>query len=68
MARSDRRCCVQIFFMRGGKTVDREHFIIDDDYKEEDGEILRARFAVYMDSSYIPGEFLLTLCRGNRRR
>lgn len=60
MVRSDRHCCVQIFFMRGGKTVDREHFIIDDDYKEEDGEILRAfLLQFYMDSSYIPGEVLV---------
>lgn len=60
MARSDRHCCVQIFFMRGGKTVEREHFIIEDDYKESDDEILRAfLLQFYMDSSYIPGEVLV---------
>lgn len=60
MARSERRCCVQVFFMRGGKIVEREHFIIDDDYKEEDAQILRAfLMQFYMDSSYIPQEVLV---------
>lgn len=60
MARSDRRCCVQVFFMRGGKIVEREHFIIDDDYKEEDKDILQAfMMQFYMDSSYVPQEVLV---------
>ena len=62
MARSDRYCCVQVFFMRGGKTIEREHFIIEDDYKEKDDEILRAfLLQFYMDSSYIPSEVLVDM-------
>lgn len=62
MARSDRHTCVQVFFMRGGKIVERENFIIDDDYKETDADIMEAFLTqFYMDSSYIPKEILVDI-------
>ena len=32
--------CVQVFFMRKGKIIGREHFILEDKAKDESGEIL----------------------------
>lgn len=62
MARSDRRTCVQIFFMRAGKIVEREHFIIDDDYKEKDSALMQAfLMQFYMDASYVPKEILVDI-------
>lgn len=59
MARGIDEVCIQIFFIREGKIVGREHFLIDDIYKEEEGEILTAFFKqFYNNSAFIPREII----------
>lgn len=60
MARGDRTVCVQVFLMRSGKIVEREHFLMEDDYKEKARDLMAAFITqYYMDASYVPNELLV---------
>lgn len=60
MARGIEEVCIQIFFIRGGKIVGREHFIMEDIYNEDRKEILSPFVKqFYIGSAYIPKEILL---------
>lgn len=60
IARGVENVCVQIFFVRTGKIVGREHFIIRDSETSEREEILGAFIKqFYMGTSYIPKEILI---------
>lgn len=60
LARGIEEVCVQIFFIRGGKIVGREHFILEDNFNEARGEILSSFVKqFYIGSAYIPKEILL---------
>ncbi len=60
MARGEGSVCIQVFFMRAGKIVDREHFIMKDDYEVEPQEILSSFMKqFYIDMTYIPKEILV---------
>lgn len=51
---------MQVFLMRSGKIVDRQHFIIKDLYKESNEEIMSSFIKqFYLDIMYIPKEILL---------
>ncbi|MFM1525025.1 MULTISPECIES: excinuclease ABC subunit UvrC [Helcococcus] len=51
---------IQVFFMRSGKIVDREHFIIENDMDNNDAEILSSFMKqFYFDMTYIPKEIIL---------
>ena len=51
---------MQVFFMRKGKIVDREHFIIKNDYGESSNEIMSSFLKqFYLDIVYIPKEILI---------
>lgn len=51
---------IQVFFMRSGKIVDREHFIIEDEYNEENKKLLASFIKqYYFDMTYIPSEILM---------
>lgn len=51
---------IQVFFMRNGKIVDREHFIVENEFDESDSEILSSFMKqYYLDMTYIPKEILL---------
>lgn len=51
---------IQVFFMRNGKIVDREHFIIEDEFEESNSDILASFMKqYYLDMTYIPKEILL---------
>lgn len=51
---------MQVFFMRKGQIVDREHFIIKNDYKETDTEIFSSFLKqFYLDIMYVPREILI---------
>ena len=51
---------MQVFFMRDGKIVDREHFIIKDDYREKDEDIISSFMKqFYLNLMYIPKEILV---------
>ncbi|MCK9526368.1 MAG: excinuclease ABC subunit UvrC [Limnochordia bacterium] len=58
-ARHGELACVQVFFVRGGKLVGRDHFLLECSADEEGPEILRAFLQQYYEeASYIPREVL----------
>ncbi|MGM0396869.1 MAG: excinuclease ABC subunit UvrC [Bacillota bacterium] len=60
MARGVEEVVVQVFFIREGKIVGREHYIMEDSYVEERGEILSSFIKqFYPNSSFIPKEILI---------
>lgn len=51
---------IQVFFMRSGKIVDREHFTIEDEFNEDNSQILASFLQqYYFDMTYIPSEILM---------
>ncbi len=60
LARSNGQACVQIFFIRNGKLVGREYFILEGTSEEKTSTIL-AQFIgqYYEEASFIPKEVLL---------
>ena len=60
MARSTAGVCVQIFFIRGGKMIGREHFLLRGSEEESDTDILRAFLEQYYNqATFVPREVLL---------
>lgn len=60
MARAIEEVCIQVFFIRSGKILGREHFILEDNYNEDRGEILSSFIKqFYIGSAYIPKEIIL---------
>ena len=60
MARSAVGVCVQIFFIRGGKMIGREHFLLRGSEEESDADILRAFLEQYYNqATFVPREVLL---------
>lgn len=60
MARGIEEVCVQIFFVRDGKIVGREHFILEDTFNEERSNILSSFIKqFYIGAAYIPKEILI---------
>ncbi|NLL47295.1 MAG: excinuclease ABC subunit UvrC [Firmicutes bacterium] len=58
-ARHGEQACVQVFFVRGGKVVGRDHFLLECSAHEDGAEILRAFLQQYYEeASYIPKEVL----------
>ncbi len=60
MARSDGEACVQIFFIRGGKLIGREYFILEGTEDTADTEVM-AEFVkqFYTEASTIPQQVML---------
>jgi len=60
MAREDGEACVQIFFIRGGKLIGREYFILEGTEDEADSEVI-AEFVkqFYEKAPSVPDEVLL---------
>ncbi|BFL72606.1 excinuclease ABC subunit UvrC [Anaerococcus nagyae] len=53
---------MQVFFMREGKIVDRQHFIIKNDFVETDKDIIGSFIKqFYLDIMYVPKEVLLEI-------
>ncbi|RHM54872.1 excinuclease ABC subunit UvrC [Mitsuokella sp. AF33-22] len=62
MARSEVGVCVQIFFIRAGKMIGREHFLLQGSEEESDEDILTAFLQQYYHrATFIPQEVLLPL-------
>ncbi len=60
MARADGEACVQIFFIRGGKLIGREYFILEGTEDEADGEIIGEFIKqFYAEAAHVPPELLL---------
>lgn len=59
-AQRDGEACVQVFFIRGGKLMGREHFMLEGAADSEPGDILGGFLGqFYDDSSYVPPQILL---------
>ncbi len=60
MARSDGEACVQIFFIRGGKLIGREYFILEGTEDTADTEVI-AEFVkqFYTEAATIPQQVML---------
>jgi excinuclease ABC subunit C len=60
MARADNEACVQIFFIRGGKLIGREYFVLEGTQDSADREVM-AEFVkqFYTESAEIPEQVLL---------
>lgn len=62
MARSALGTCVQVFFIRSGKMVGRDHFIISGSEHEDDEAVLTAFIKqYYSQAGFIPREVLLPI-------
>lgn len=62
MARSEVGVCVQIFFIRAGKMIGREHFLLQGSEEESDEDILTAFLQQYYHrATFIPQAVLLPL-------
>lgn len=60
MARGIEEVVVQVFFIREGKINGREHYIMEDSYIEERGEILSSFVKqFYPGTAYIPREIII---------
>jgi len=60
MARSNGEACVQIFFIRGGKLIGREYFILEGTEDEADSEVME-QFVMqfYTEAANIPQQVML---------
>ncbi len=60
MARGEDECCVMIFFVRGGKLIGRERFILDGTGMMSRGEVITAFIKqYYLRAEFIPREILV---------
>ncbi|MEP7136888.1 MAG: excinuclease ABC subunit UvrC [Chloroflexota bacterium] len=60
MARSDGEACVQVFFIRGGKLIGREYFILEGTEDSADAEIME-QFVTqfYTEAATIPAQVMM---------
>ncbi len=59
-ARDDGDACMQVFFIRSGKLLGREFFLLEGAEAEEDREVMAAFLKqFYEDAAYIPPEVIL---------
>lgn len=59
-ARQDNDACAQVFFIRGGKLIGREHFVLDGTEDEEPGAIMTEFVKqFYGEAAYVPPEVLV---------
>lgn len=59
-ARANGDACVEVFFVRGGKLIGREHFLLEGT-KDEDAQSIMGSFVTqfYDSAAYVPPEILL---------
>lgn len=59
-AKDDTDACVQVFFVRGGKLIGREHFIFEGMGDVEDGELIASFMKqFYNTAEFVPNEILI---------
>ncbi len=59
-ARSNGDACVEVFFVRGGKLIGREHFLLEGTKDEEAEQIMTSFVTQFYDSAaFVPPEILL---------
>jgi len=60
MARTDGEACVQVFFIRGGKLIGREYFILEGTEDTEDSEVLEQFITqFYTEAANVPQQVML---------
>jgi excinuclease ABC subunit C len=60
LARQDGDACVQVFIIRAGRLIGREHFILEGTRDSEEAEVLRQfLMQFYEEAAFIPGEVLI---------
>ena len=60
MARSDREACVQVFFIRNGKLIGREYFMMENTADTTDADVMAEFIKQYYDqAANVPPEVLL---------
>src|SRR5450756_2146163 len=60
VVRSDGNACAQLFFVRGGKLVRSEHFVLEGTEDETTGPVLASFLQQFYDSAaYVPPEILV---------
>jgi excinuclease ABC subunit C len=59
-ARDGDQACVQVFFVRGGKVIGREHFILEGTQDEEPSQVMNSFLQQFYGSApYVPPQILL---------
>jgi len=59
-ARQENDACVQVFFIRGGKLLGREYFLLEGTQDEDEQEVMTAFLKqFYEEAAYVPPEVLL---------
>lgn len=59
-ARDDGAACVQVFFVRGGKLLGREYFVLEGTEDEDNEQVLSSFVKQFYDqAAYVPPEILL---------
>ncbi len=59
-AREEGDACVQVFFIRGGKLLGREYFVLEGTQDEEERDVMAAFLKqFYEEAAYVPPEVLL---------
>jgi excinuclease ABC subunit C len=59
-ARDDGQACVQVFFIRAGRLIGREYFVLEGAGGEEDEAVLEAFVSQFYDeAAYVPPEILM---------
>jgi len=59
-AREDGDACVQVFFIRGGKLLGREYFVLEGAQDEDERDVMAAFLKqFYEEAAYVPPEVLL---------
>ena len=59
-ARDDGQACVQVFFIRSGKIIGREYFVLEGANGEQDSTVLSAFVQqFYNEAAYVPPEILM---------
>jgi excinuclease ABC subunit C len=59
-AREDGDACVQVFFIRGGKLLGREYFVLEGAQDEDEREVMAAFLKqFYEEAAFVPPEVLL---------
>ncbi|OGO77320.1 MAG: excinuclease ABC subunit C [Clostridiales bacterium GWB2_37_7] len=60
MARADGEACMQVFFVRGGKLIGREHFLLDGSDLSDHGEVLSGFIKQFYNGDiFVPKEIIL---------
>ncbi len=60
MAKGIDEVCIQVFFIRSGKIIGREHFIISDTFNEDKSSILDSFIKqFYLGTAYVPKEIFI---------